>query len=487
MFDYVYPPIKALLLAGLLGLGCFLCTQFSAQAQVSSELEDFWDGVQANANVTGPQADIGQQGGYFTAGSLVYRAPQKNLQLVTARAPTIRAGCGGIDMYAGAFGFVDADQFIAMLKSIASNAQGYAFQLALQTVCDQCAEVMDKMNALAQKVNAMNINSCEAAEALVHSAIGEHERSQRLACETVGSFKGIFSDQSEAVAECSNAGQANAAAEADSDIAAKSIMNKNRAWEVASTLPYVTSGTADGRAYAEFLITLTGTYIARVEGSDGAEPEFLVFPPLGDSDRIFEGLMLGADAQPMEIYTCQAWDGHPVTRCLDMTRSTVTIDADAAMLPRSRQMLDGILDKIETRTALLDEERAFLNSSSLPVFRILSVSYSYSPTAARAEVPGLAEVIAVELTAQFISDALAEIRRGQSTFEQHAPKEDFDRWRTRIRALEDRVWQEQQAVREKATSLQEIVNKYRILEEHLAKRMAVRMSRDWAGSRRRGT
>ena len=56
---------------GALALGAAAAAQ-----DVGQSLDDFWDGVAENANTTAPRADIGQEGGYFTGGSLVVRAPQ---------------------------------------------------------------------------------------------------------------------------------------------------------------------------------------------------------------------------------------------------------------------------------------------------------------------------------------------------------------------------------------------------------------------------
>ena len=79
--------------------------------QLNDQLNDFWEDVNEHSNVTPPQAYMGQQGGYFTGGSLVYRAEQNTLQPFTATAPSVRAGCGGIDIFTGGFGFVDSDSW----------------------------------------------------------------------------------------------------------------------------------------------------------------------------------------------------------------------------------------------------------------------------------------------------------------------------------------------------------------------------------------
>ena len=79
-------------------VGAILLTGTVYGQDVGSSLDDFWDGVSENANATAPRADIGQEGGYFTGGSIVVRAPQDTLQPLRMTAPSVRAGCGGIDI-----------------------------------------------------------------------------------------------------------------------------------------------------------------------------------------------------------------------------------------------------------------------------------------------------------------------------------------------------------------------------------------------------
>ena len=43
----------------------------------------------------------------YTGGSLMMRAPGRNYPLATVQLPSLRAGCGGIDIYGGAFSFIN--------------------------------------------------------------------------------------------------------------------------------------------------------------------------------------------------------------------------------------------------------------------------------------------------------------------------------------------------------------------------------------------
>ncbi len=75
--------LRALFVSVTLGLA----TAGAAHAQLNDQLNDFWEDVNEHSNVTPPQAYMGQQGGYFTGGSLVYRAEQNTLQPSRPRLP----------------------------------------------------------------------------------------------------------------------------------------------------------------------------------------------------------------------------------------------------------------------------------------------------------------------------------------------------------------------------------------------------------------
>ena len=79
--------LRALFVSVTLGLA----TAGAAHAQLNDQLNDFWEDVNEHSNVTPPQAYMGQQGGYFTGGSLVYRAEQNTLQRCCAARTTFRS------------------------------------------------------------------------------------------------------------------------------------------------------------------------------------------------------------------------------------------------------------------------------------------------------------------------------------------------------------------------------------------------------------
>ena len=127
-----------------------------ASADVLSEMNRFWQG--AAVNTTGPTAFQGQASGHWTLGNLYLRSPVRSEQIASVSLPSFRAGCGGIDAFAGAFSFINSDQLIAFGRAVAQNAAGFAFELALETISPVIAETMAKLRALAQWVNSQNLN-----------------------------------------------------------------------------------------------------------------------------------------------------------------------------------------------------------------------------------------------------------------------------------------------------------------------------------------
>ncbi len=124
--------IKALITAGAVFLAGLVA--LPAKADVNGDLNGFFNNLGYSGNVTQAQAWQGQAAGYFSGGSVYLRNPVKNVQLISMQLPSLNAGCGGIDAYLGSFSMISGEEIQRFVKQIMSNAAGYAFDLALQTM-----------------------------------------------------------------------------------------------------------------------------------------------------------------------------------------------------------------------------------------------------------------------------------------------------------------------------------------------------------------
>ena len=141
-------PTLRRLIAGLLSLSLATTPIAALPADLNTEMQAMFNDLGALGNVTTPGAFRGQAMNLYTGGSLMMRAPGRNYPLVSTQLPSMRAGCGGIDIYGGAFSFINKQQFIAMLQNIGSNAVGYAFKLALQSISPDIDKLLTELQEI---------------------------------------------------------------------------------------------------------------------------------------------------------------------------------------------------------------------------------------------------------------------------------------------------------------------------------------------------
>jgi conjugative transfer pilus assembly protein TraH len=167
----------------------------------STATADLDDALQSMYVVTGNEPNIyqSQRRLGIDAGYLRLRAPVNTFNVVNFSPPRFDVGCGGLDLYGGSFSFINAEQFRQLLRQIGANALGYAFKLALSSICADCeAQLTQLMNDIAEKTQ-MQVDSCKWAQGLVEDsakALGfkfEQEHSMEEAAQ------GTFGDTWEAI------------------------------------------------------------------------------------------------------------------------------------------------------------------------------------------------------------------------------------------------------------------------------------------------
>ncbi|MCD8573853.1 MAG: conjugal transfer protein TraH [Gammaproteobacteria bacterium] len=74
-------------------------------ANISSDLNSYFDDLGFDSNVSAPSAYQGQSAGFYTGGSIYARNTVRDIQMMHMDLPSYRAGCGGIDLFTGGFFF----------------------------------------------------------------------------------------------------------------------------------------------------------------------------------------------------------------------------------------------------------------------------------------------------------------------------------------------------------------------------------------------
>ena len=146
-------------------LSAWIMTGYPAEAGIEDALENM---LGSNVQVNSPGNLATARRGGFYGGSIYIRGRVMSVNVLNFTPPSFASGCGGIDIFGGSFSMINAEQFVALLRSIAQNAAGYAFQLALKNICEQCATIVAGLQQAVQQMNEFTGNSCQLAQGIVN-------------------------------------------------------------------------------------------------------------------------------------------------------------------------------------------------------------------------------------------------------------------------------------------------------------------------------
>lgn len=336
-------------------------------------MDDFYNSAGAAANVTPGQTVQSQAGTYITGGSAVWRVPQKTFTPFQFQAPSIKAGCGGIDFFAGSFGFANSAEFVTYLRNIGQNAVGLFFQLALKSMSPQLADTIKEISDDIQRMNSYLGSSCQAAKALVNATGWPEKVAQQASQEKVanGGAGGIYDSYTQMKTSIGNSLGVTlpTAQQKNSGGAPVGSYEVNTAWLA------VNSGAFAGMTQDEMSVamTLTGTRIYRKKQGSDEIPDPLVVPR-GLTVPDFAGRWNDAPTT-LTVYRCP---NDITSKCISDTdfSRTGTISNYQSLASKAYASLMIVRDAIINRTDIASvaggpEAMQILGATRLPVFKIL--------------------------------------------------------------------------------------------------------------------
>lgn len=363
-------------------------------ADVGTKLNGWFDDMNYS-NVTAPGVYESQGARQYTLGGISTRAPiTQPFNIVNVQTPRFSAGCGGIDVFTGGFDMVDADQFVENLRAIGQNAQSLAFMLAIQIVSPQLSGVMEEIQSWAEKLNSLNMDSCEAARALVGGTMemfGATEANCTLKrMEQFGESYGIANNN------CTTNGNISTTEAAGGDANMADFVKGNIAWYVLMQDTFFSNDLQ----FAELIMNLTGTVIITdADATDDGPNNIIEISPalleVGGKERfnnIFSALLYGANSDPLQIYRCQPAVADKAA-CLSVSSLSNLPVNFQGLSDTVQALIDSIVDKIGADSALSTTERGILVSTTLPLYRYL--------TSVTAAVPGATSATLRSETTQY--------------------------------------------------------------------------------------
>ncbi len=372
-------------------------------------MQELFDAVNAQGNVSNPAVLQGQTMNLYTGGSLFMRMPRRTYNLASVTPPSWNAGCGGIDLFMGGFSYINKDQFVAMLRNIGSNALGYGFKLAIQNLCPTCDNVMQALQATAQQMNRLNIDSCEAAKGVVNAALPDTwERGRQNAAKNFGVDTNMFENITDAwTSVMNNESKTNEAVRTAAAVrpeAKDSLPTGNVTWKALKKLDGITD------EHRMVLMSMIGSTIFKTDSS--AERPIAITPK-----EITVELLVGArstsDNITLPIWRC---DTVGADGCLSPTEDVITTRSFKALV---RAKMEAITDKMASREAHEDTAATlgFLNTTDLPIYKMLAVTTTLNNTAmADALIGRYQDLIAAKYAEVYIQRAVVDLRAAINKF-----------------------------------------------------------------------
>ena len=374
----------------------------SIPGDLNAEMQTMFDALGTLGNVTTPGAFRGQAMNLYTGGSLFMRAPGKNYPLVNAQLPSLKAGCGGIDLFGGSFSFINKAQFVELLQNIGANAVGYAFKLALQSISPDIDKLLTELQDQINKINAMNINSCEAAQSLVNGVVGQYDNSVMSGCENISQYLGSVTDRADARYSCATNAPAVVKAAADSadpNVRNTTFVKGNVMWEALNKV-----GGGISQQEKELIMSVVGTVVLYPPDDSGAGAMPAYFEPtiVGLRD-----LLLGRAASTtdgfvdVDVYQCDE-----ASECLNPSKTTISVKPFTTQIA---ERLRTMSNNIAMRTPQSASDIGFINNTSEPVYKMLAVANAVpGSNTAETLIETYKDVIALDYAETFLSRAIKQ-------------------------------------------------------------------------------
>lgn len=412
----------------LLAIPVLLVVSGTAKADLAQEM----DGMFNSMAVATPPAVFGTaMRGVISGGGVAISNRIVNSNVVSITPPGFKAGCGGIDLFAGSFSFINAAQFEALLKSIASNATGYAFELAMNAMCPSCMTTIETLARKLQQASEKLSNSCLMAQGMVNDAASAFTGQENNKASVINMVTGAASDAFDAFSTMSGAAPINRSVTAAPAPVATQIQG-NVTWRA-----LVSQNAAGWFSYGDatllqVLMNIGGTVIVGALGNDsvGAGSQNLNIQSIPGRPDLIDTLINGGQ---VSLLTCDTTDQDG---CLSPQTGLATLTGFKTMLLSAFEGANGagggIIDKVADSIALTPSEQAVLGLLPNGLGGLVIRLASKSPDAAKSLVESAAPQVAILLANSLVQDMLraaqASVSMSQDTRAKDVLKLIDDSW-----------------------------------------------------------
>ncbi len=379
--------------------------QAAQAADLSQQMANMF-GNGAMANVTGPGAYRAQTANIYTGGEMQLRFPARNYQLWSYSLPSVKAGCGGADIFLGSFSHISSDKFKQMLEGVAQAYVALTFKAALKSINPLIESVIGDLQKSLESFSQYGGNVCAMAQAAV---------------DATSAATGLTAESTCVTAAMEIYGEGAAAARLRCKAGVSGTNNDAKA-----------SGNPALRELADRDINLIW---------DALKASTLSTAPSVDSlNTLLHGHEPGDNANEVKVAN---WLRCPDADCLAPTSSVVAIKPFPVLV---REKLESIRDRVYNRQALTAPEIQFINMTRVPVYRLIAMGYTTDSATGNQDMVDVlinryAKVIAYDYAYTFMRIALRDARLylGMAKLRTRAEQEQRDRMIENVNRLMEEI------------------------------------------------
>jgi conjugative transfer pilus assembly protein TraH len=377
-------------------------------SDLNKDMNRFFNSFGSSANVNAGGIYEGQKAGYMTGGGLTIRNQSINTNVAHVDLPQFDAGCGGIDIYAGGFSFLEGKEIVESLKRIGAASASYAFLLGLETVSPQISNNIKQLQGWANDINRMNINSCEVASQMVGSVWPKDTMAKQQICKSISGKEGLFTDAAASRQKCAQKeeyGKQIKYIEEKPEYKDLLVGNYNIAWEAIQKQGFLKKD----KARAEIFMSLMGTVVVTEKG-DGTIDHFL---SKVKEQAFVNTILRGGETK---IYQCQDAESKLLKldekKCLVVKEVLLSIDKDNSWTGKIHTILKGVETSIGNDEEISDDATELLTKTSLPLYKIVNVLTAYKHKRCPIDMYQVSDIVGMDMLVQYLREAVEVVRNG---------------------------------------------------------------------------
>ena len=376
------------------------------------------------SNVTKGAITKEQEGGHLTGGSVVIKTPANpGLQLLHVRAPSCKMGglpCGAqLEILGGGISGVSSAELMNHLKGLVENAVTYGGMMAIKTLCPQCQDLMEWLDAKADWINGMAKTDCEDMTKLVDGMASKMAASSRATRQADMVLNGEGKDAADVTTRSKKDDGRDATK--NPELESQLGDNFNLVWKA---LAKKTTSDAGGRELKELLMSISGTIIG-TKDNDG-KSSVVHKKSLINKDLIKDFMGVGGTgSNKVKLYTCDETE-----KCLKPTISEAAIDKDSVLFTKISKLIEQIVEKVYVNQGdLTGEEETLVSLSSMPLITKIEIDlgvYSNKANVALNQSEFI-EALCFDVVTSYLALLLQEVQEavGELAFAQIADGEAF--------------------------------------------------------------